>query len=136
MADSNKLNFFFFPSILNIFSWKFHGLVLGSVGWIDVKGIGVAQPIWLRLSDIRSKRGWKHKKGIFCLFLSKLITIATFKWNISCIFLSVRVNKKKIQLASAYFGSPRISYDEPSLSKLSSSLCSDCSNGSYMLAKD
>ena len=27
-------------------SRKFHGLVLGLVGLIDVKGIDVAQPIW------------------------------------------------------------------------------------------
>ena len=33
--------------ILNIFLEKFHGLVLGLVGLIDAKGIGVAQPIWL-----------------------------------------------------------------------------------------
>ena len=32
--------------ILNIFSRKFLGLVLGCVGLIDAKGIGVAQPIW------------------------------------------------------------------------------------------
>ena len=35
------------PPILNIFSWKFHGLVLGIVELIDAKGIDVAQPIWL-----------------------------------------------------------------------------------------
>ena len=33
------------PPILNIFSWKFHGLVLGLVELIDAKGIGLAQPI-------------------------------------------------------------------------------------------
>ena len=33
-------------SILNIFSRKFHGLVLWLVELIDAKGIGVAQPIW------------------------------------------------------------------------------------------
>ena len=32
--------------ILKIFFWKFHGLVLGSVELIDVKGIDVARPIW------------------------------------------------------------------------------------------
>ena len=32
--------------ILNIFSCKFHGLVLWLVGLIDAKGINVAQPIW------------------------------------------------------------------------------------------
>jgi hypothetical protein len=32
--------------ILNIFSRKFLGLVLGCVGLIDLIGIGVAQPIW------------------------------------------------------------------------------------------
>ena len=37
-----------FPAlpILNIFSSKFHGLVLWLVGLIDAKGIGVAQFIW------------------------------------------------------------------------------------------
>jgi hypothetical protein len=35
------------PPILNIFSWKFHGFVLGLVELIDAKGIGVAQLIWL-----------------------------------------------------------------------------------------
>ena len=35
------------PPILNIFLWKFYGLVLGLVGLIDAKGIDVAQPIWL-----------------------------------------------------------------------------------------
>jgi hypothetical protein len=29
-------------------SQKFHGLVLGLVGLIDVKGIDLAQPIWSR----------------------------------------------------------------------------------------
>jgi hypothetical protein len=32
--------------ILNIFSRKLLGLVLGCVELIDAKGIGVAQPIW------------------------------------------------------------------------------------------
>jgi hypothetical protein len=35
------------PPILNIFLWKFYGLVLGLVELIDAKGIDVAQPIWL-----------------------------------------------------------------------------------------
>ena len=46
MADSKKLRFSKSP-ILKIFSRKFHRLVLGLVGVIDVKGIDVAQPIWL-----------------------------------------------------------------------------------------
>ena len=33
--------------ILNIFSRKFLGLVLGCVGLIDLKGIDVIFPIWL-----------------------------------------------------------------------------------------
>jgi len=33
--------------ILEIFSRKFHRLVLGLVGLNDAKGIDVAQPIWL-----------------------------------------------------------------------------------------
>ena len=44
----SKQNVIFRASpILNIFSRKFLGLVLGCVGLIDVKGSGVAQPIWL-----------------------------------------------------------------------------------------
>ena len=35
------------PPILNIFLQKFYGGVLGLVGLIDAKAIGVAQPIWL-----------------------------------------------------------------------------------------
>ena len=45
MADSKKGHFPSLP-ILNIFFQKFHGLVLGLVGLIDAKGIGLAQPIW------------------------------------------------------------------------------------------
>ena len=41
MADSKKLSFSILPN-LNIFSQKFHGLVLGLVGQIDGKGINVA----------------------------------------------------------------------------------------------
>ena len=40
-----KLKFSTLP-ILNIFSQKFHELVLWLVGLIDAKDIGVAQPIW------------------------------------------------------------------------------------------
>ena len=47
IADSKKLRFSTSP-ILNFFPPKFHGLVLGIVGLIDVKGIDVAQPIQLR----------------------------------------------------------------------------------------
>ena len=46
MAASKKTHFPALP-ILNIFSWKFHGLVLGLVELIDAKGIGMAQLIWL-----------------------------------------------------------------------------------------
>ena len=48
------------PPILNIFSWKFHGLVLGLVELNDVKGISVAQ--LMRLSDKYSKTGKKSVK--------------------------------------------------------------------------
>ena len=41
MADSKKGNFSKSP-ILNIFLWKFHGLVLGLVELNDAKGIDVA----------------------------------------------------------------------------------------------
>ena len=46
MAASKKPHFPD-PSILNIFSLNFHGLVLGLVGLIDAKGIDLAQPVWL-----------------------------------------------------------------------------------------
>ena len=46
MADWKKLSFSI-PPILNIVFQKFQGLVLGSIGLIDAKGIDVAQPIWL-----------------------------------------------------------------------------------------
>ena len=46
MADLKKTEFPALP-ILNIFSWNFHGLVHGLVELIDVKGIGLAQLIWL-----------------------------------------------------------------------------------------
>ena len=45
MADTKKLRFSK-PPILNIFLQKFYGLVLWLVGFIDAKGIVVAQPIW------------------------------------------------------------------------------------------
>ena len=38
MADSKKPHFPA-PPILNIFSWKFHGLILGFLELIDAKGI-------------------------------------------------------------------------------------------------
>ena len=52
LTDSRNKNgrqkFFLSKStIIKIFLQKFHGLVLGSVELIDVKGIGMAQPIWL-----------------------------------------------------------------------------------------
>ena len=45
MADSKILSILILP-ILNIFFQKFHGLVLGLVELIDMKGIDVAQSIW------------------------------------------------------------------------------------------
>ena len=45
MADSKKAHFSKSP-ILEIFSRKFLGLVLGLVELIDAKGIDFAQPIW------------------------------------------------------------------------------------------
>jgi hypothetical protein len=44
MAALKKLSFST-PSIFNIFFQKFHGLVLGLVGFNDAKGIDLAQPI-------------------------------------------------------------------------------------------
>ena len=46
IADSKKLSFSTYPKAEQ-FPPKFHGLVLGLVEFINVKGIGMAQPIWL-----------------------------------------------------------------------------------------
>ena len=46
MTNSKKTHFPA-PPILNNFSLKFYGLVLGLVGLIDEKAIGVAQCKWL-----------------------------------------------------------------------------------------
>ena len=69
MADLKKLRFSKLP-ILEIFSWKFYGLVLGLVVLIDAKGIDVDQPI-------RSWGKWRKLKNrqkciffVFRLFLS------------------------------------------------------------------
>jgi hypothetical protein len=51
MADSEKLRCST-PPILNHFSWKFQGLILGLVGLIDVKGLTY---LAVRLSDITTK---------------------------------------------------------------------------------
>jgi hypothetical protein len=47
MADSKKLSFKPPPKAEQFLS-KFYGLVLKLVGFIDAKGIDVAQPIWWR----------------------------------------------------------------------------------------
>ena len=65
MAASKKPHFPA-PPILNIFSWKFHGLVLELIKFIDAKGIGVAQPIWSW--GCPKKQPKNTKKCIFCLF--------------------------------------------------------------------
>ena len=41
-----QINLIFQLRQFSIFFMKIYGLVLGLVGLIDVKGIGVAQPIW------------------------------------------------------------------------------------------
>ena len=46
MADSKKQRFSKSP-ILNIFLSKFYGSVLGLVGLIDARGIGLSQLLWL-----------------------------------------------------------------------------------------
>ena len=45
IADSKKVSFSTLPKAEQ-FPPKFHGLVLGLVESIDVKGINVTQPIW------------------------------------------------------------------------------------------
>ena len=62
MADS-KLKFST-PPILNFFSRKFHGYVLGLVVLIDAKGIDVAQLI--RLRDCLTKAQKQAKKHFWC----------------------------------------------------------------------
>ena len=54
------------PPTLNIFSWKFHGLVLGLVEFIDAKGIDVAHLYGCEaVRHISSETG---KRCIFCGF--------------------------------------------------------------------
>ena len=61
MANSKKVHFSK-SSILKIFLWKLHGLVLGLVELIDAKGIDVAQLTWSNLSKftIVAKRPDAH----------------------------------------------------------------------------
>ena len=60
MADSKKT-----PPILNIFSLKFQGLVLGLVGQIDAKGINVALPIWPSGCLTWAQKRTKNTKNAF-----------------------------------------------------------------------
>ena len=62
MAASKKPRFPALP-ILNIFSWNFHGLVLGLVELIDAKGIGVAQLIWLWGCPTKAQKQPKDTKN-------------------------------------------------------------------------
>ena len=52
--------------ILKVFLRKFHELVLGLVKLMNVKGIDVAQPIWLRDSPTLAQ---KQAKNAFFVFL-------------------------------------------------------------------
>jgi hypothetical protein len=51
--------------IFKLFLWKFHGLVLGLVGLIDVKGIDVAQPIWSRGCPTQGQKQPKTEHFVF-----------------------------------------------------------------------
>ena len=64
MANSKKQRFLKSP-ILNIFLWKFYGLVLGLIELIDAKGIDVAQPIWLWGCPVYAQKQPKNTKNAF-----------------------------------------------------------------------
>ena len=64
MAASKKPHFPA-PPILNIFSWNFHGLVLGLVELIDAKGIGVSQLIWSWGCPTEAQKQPKNTKNTF-----------------------------------------------------------------------
>ena len=78
MAASKKPHFPA-PPILNIFSWKFHGLVLGLVRLIDAKGIDVPQPIRLwgcpTYAQKEAKNTFLCYLAIFELMLDSLTSI-------------------------------------------------------------
>ena len=61
--------------IFKLFLWKFHGLVLGLVGLIDVKGIDVAQPIWSRGCPSQGQKQPKTEHfvflGCFCHYVKQ-----------------------------------------------------------------
>ena len=65
MAASEKLRFLESP-ILNIFFQKFHELFLGILQLIYMKGIDVAQPIWLWGCPTEAQ---KQAKSAFFVFL-------------------------------------------------------------------
>ena len=64
MAASKKTHFPA-PPILNICSWKFHGLVLGLVELIDAKGLGLAQLIWSWGCPTQPQKQPKNTKNAF-----------------------------------------------------------------------
>ena len=75
MADSKKLRFST-PPILNIFSWKFHGLFLVLMGLIDVKGINVAHLFReLKISVFMSRPFFFSEKSFFASSQWKSVNI-------------------------------------------------------------
>ena len=75
MADSKKTHFPA-PSILNIFSWFFYGLVLGLVELINAKGIEMSQLIWSWGCLTNSLKTQKtHFLSVFELMSDSLTTI-------------------------------------------------------------
>ena len=64
IIDSKKPHFPA-PSILNIFSWNFYGLVLGLLELIDAKGIGVSQLIWSWGCPTLAQKRPKNTKNTF-----------------------------------------------------------------------
>ena len=83
--------------IFKLFLWKFHGLVLGLVGLIDVKGIDVAQPIWSRGCPTQGQKQPKTEHfvflGCFCPYVKQPHN--HIGWAISVPFASINPTNQR-----------------------------------------
>ena len=70
---------------------KFHGLVLGLVGLIEAKGIGLAQPIWLWDCSIWAQKRPKNTKNAFfvCFWAYVGQSLNHIGWATSMPFTSI-----------------------------------------------